>query len=323
MTGLLRELAEPAWLGLVLLVFLPWYWGLRRSRLAWPTLRGFGRRGFWARLAWLPIVARMLALVCLAVAMARPQTVGGRSRVAGQGVAIVVAIDRSGSMGAEDFPGVDGPTSRLRAAARTFRAFVSNRPDDLIGLVVFANDPDVACPPTLDHRALIESADAVRSARADEDGTNIGDAIAWGLDLLRTASPKQKALVLITDGQDRPSIGDSRPLDPESAAELAKALGIRLYTIAIGNPDAPSEDDRPNLPLLEKVAQTGGGRSYVATDESSLAEIYRELDRLERSPIQGFIFTRYREEFAPWVAAAIGLLAVDCLLSWTRLRRLP
>ncbi|MFO0960791.1 MAG: VWA domain-containing protein [Isosphaeraceae bacterium] len=321
MMALLRQLAEPAWLGLVLLAFLPWYWGLRRSGLSWPTLGGFGPRGFRARLAWLPIVARALALACLAVAMARPRTVGGQSRVGGQGVAIVVALDRSGSMGAEDFPGADGLTSRLRAAVRTFRDFAAKRPDDLVGLVAFANDPDVACPLTLDHRALVESAEALRSARAGEDGTNLGDAIAWGLDLLRAASPGRKVLVLITDGRDRPSVGETPPLAPEAAAELARDLGIRLYTIAIGDPGG--EGEGPNLALLEQLARVGGGRSFVAADEPTLAGIYGELDQLERSPVRGLVRTRYREGFAPWVAAAIGLLAADCLLTWTRLRRLP
>lgn len=323
MIGLFRQLAEPAWLLLILLAFLPWYWSARRSRLSWPTLRGFGPRGVRARWWWLPILLRTAALICLSLAMARPRTVGGQSRVCGEGLAIAAALDRSGSMGAENFPGIDGPTTRLRAATRAFREFVANRPDDLIGLVVFANDPDVACPITLDHRALIESADAIRSARADEDGTNIGDAIAWGLDLLRTATPRNKVLILITDGQNRPSVGARPPIDPTSAAELARDLGIRLYTIAIGDAGKGNDDDGPDLRLLEELARIGGGRSFEARDDSSLSSVYQELDRLERSPIQGHVFTRYREEFAPWVAAAFGLVVVDCLLSWTWFRRIP
>jgi Ca-activated chloride channel family protein len=129
----------------------------------------------------LPALLRGLALGALAIALARPQTVGGVIRIAAQGVAIVVALDQSSSMNAVDFP-TDRDTrriSRLKAAKDTFIRFVAGRPDDLIGLCVFANYPDLACPPTLDHRFLAETADAIGPARPGDDGTNIGAAIAW------------------------------------------------------------------------------------------------------------------------------------------------
>src|SRR5262249_28948070 len=152
----------------------------------------------WTWLRPLPPLLRGLAIGSLAVALARPQSVGGTTQIAGQGVAIVVALDQSSSMNAGDFPTDRGTsqTTRLDAAKKTFVRFVQGRPDDLIGLVVFANYPDLACPPTLDHAFLLEVVAAVRSARQPDDGTNIGDAIAWALDALLIAPPAKKVLVL-------------------------------------------------------------------------------------------------------------------------------
>ena len=134
-----------------------------------------------------PYVVRGLAIAALAVAVARPQTVGGTTRIAGQGVAIVVAVDQSSSMSAADFPDGPGrpPVSRLEAARATLARFIAGRPDDLIGLVVFANYPDLACPPTLDHKFLLDSVNSVRPARPGDDGTNLGDALIWGVNALK------------------------------------------------------------------------------------------------------------------------------------------
>lgn len=333
------RLAEPGWLFLLILTPLPWVWAWSRPRLLWPTLQGFAKapRGAAGVLAQVPLVARAAALVCMVVALARPQSVGGQTRVASRGVAIVVALDRSGSMDTADFAGSDQaePITRLAAARRTFVDFVRGRPDDLIGLVVFANEPDTACAPTLDHRALLEAAQAIRPARAGEDGTNLGDAVAWGLDALRSTTPRAKVLIVLTDGENRPGVADPPPLDPEAAARLAGDLGVRLHTIALGGPSGPASQpaateapsipdaEGPNLQLLRRMAELGGGRALVANDLKTLDSVFRELDALEKSPVTGRVHTRYREEFAPWVASALVLLTVDLLLSVTRLRRLP
>ena len=163
--------------------------------------------------------------------------------------------------------------------------FVEGRPEDLIGLVVFANQPDLACPPTLDHRFLVEQARGVRSARPDEDGTNIGDAIVWSLDSLRGATPKKKVLVLLTDGRNSPArTAGAAPMEPEAAAELARDLGVTLHTIAVGKaggivhtPEPVTKLDRvaaevagPDHALLDRLAQIGWGRSFAATDTAAL-----------------------------------------------------
>ena len=143
------------------------------------------------------------------------RSAGGVTRIAGQGVAIIVALDQSSSMTTVDFPADRGTrvVSRLEAAKTTFAQFVAGRPDDLIGLVAFANYPDLIWPPALDHARLIETVTTLRSARPGDDGTNIGDAIAVGLDALLEAPPTKKVLVLLTDGNNEPAV--PRPLDPE------------------------------------------------------------------------------------------------------------
>lgn len=330
------RLAEPAWLLLLALIPLPWLWQRARPRIAWPTLHGF-RRAPAAGAGWLrhlPSVLRGLAVGALAVALARPQEVGGQTRVAGRGVAIVVALDQSSSMSAGDFPTATGPISRLEAAQQTFSRFVQGRPDDLIGLVVFANYPDLACPPTLDHAFLLEAVRTLRPARPGDDGTNIGDALAWALESLRAAPPRKKVLILLTDGVNSPAVPD--PVDPEAAARLARDLGVTLHTIAVGRPGGivrfrepvtglavPAEVEGPDLARLERLARLGGGRPFVAADARSLDDVFRTIDALEKSPVRGTVRTRYRERYAPWVGVALALLVLDRLLAGGRLRRLP
>ncbi len=328
--------AQPGWLWLLLLIPLPWLLERRRPRIAWPGFDGFPARHpiGWTWLRALPALLRGLAIAGLAVALARPQTVGGVTRIAGQGVAIVVALDYSSSMNAVDFP-TDRDTrlvSRLDAAKTTFTRFVEGRSDDLIGLVVFANYPELACPPILDHRFLIASVAAVRSARPGDDGTNIGDAIAVGLDTLLNAPPKKKVLVLLTDGNNEPSV--PQPLDPEQAAILARRLGVTLHTIAIGqigrvargvdpHLPRPAEVVGPNLALLERMAKLSGGRPFVATDADALEEVFHRIDALEKSPVRGQILTRYDEHYVPWAAFSLAVLILERFLSQGRLRRLP
>jgi Ca-activated chloride channel homolog len=330
--------AQPGWFWLLILMPLPWLLERARPRISWPNLGAFLPRHrigwFWLRA--LPAIVRGLAIGCLAVALARPQTVGGVTRIAGQGVAIVVALDNSSSMNAVDFPTDQGTRviSRLEAAKTTFIRFVEGRTDDLIGLVVFANYPELACPPKLDHAFLLEATAAVHSARPGDDGTNIGDAIAWGVDALLVAPPKKKVLVLLTDGNNEPAVPD--PLDPEQGAILARDLGLTLHTIAIGRVGGPlrgmdpgvklpvpTDVAGPNLPLLERLAQLTGGRSFVATDADALNKVFQTIDALEKSPVRGQILTRYDEHYAPWATAALSLLILDRLLSMGRLRRLP
>src|SRR5262249_49619796 len=151
-----------------------------------------------------------------------PQTVGGQTRIAGKGVAIVLALDRSSSMSARDFPRDGEPTTRLEAAKQTFATFVRRRSDDLIGLVAFANYPDPNLPPTLDHAFLVEDAERLRTAKGPgDDGTNLGFAIVAGLESLKAARPTKKVLILLTDGADNPAVEPDKRVDARDAAQLA------------------------------------------------------------------------------------------------------
>ncbi len=333
------QFANPGWFWLLALVPLPWILDRRRPRIGWPSFESFGARGRfgWTWFRWLPSLLRGLAIAALAVALARPRTVGGETRITSQGVSIVVALDQSASMKTVDFPVEHGSrtVSRLEAARMTLARFVAGRPDDLIGLVTFANLPDLVCPPTPDHASLLAVVAAIRPARADNNGTNIGDAIVEGLASLLESTPSRKVLVLLTDGNNQPAL--PRFMPPEAAATLARDLGVTLHTIAIGRPGGivrgvdpnsrqPSmaEVSGPNLTLLEAMAKTtAGGTFHIADDGDRLAGVFRQIDQLEKSEIRGQILTRYDEHYAPWAALALAFLALDRLLAQGRLSRLP
>lgn len=331
------RLAEPGWLFLLALVPLPWLLARSRVRIAWPSVEGYGFVGAGA-LAWreaVPFVLRALAIGSVAVALARPQTVGGRTRVAGQGVAIVVALDQSSSMTTADFPDPAGPAvTRLDAAKRTIARFVAGRPDDLIGLVVFANFPDPACPLTLDHGFLNDAVRSVRTARPGDDGTNLGDAMVWALDAIKDAPTRKKVLVLVTDGRNSPAV--PKPTDPTAAARIARGLGVTVHTIAVGRAGArvrsvepatkrevTTKAEGPDLELLERLARVGGGRAFVAADAGALDRVFAAIDALEKSAVRGEVRTRYRERYGSWAVAALGLIVTDRWLASGRWRRLP
>ena len=332
------QFAHPLWLWLMVLMPLPWLLERSRPRILWPGFEGLStrRRIGWIWLGALPAWLRGLAIAGLSVALAQPQTVGGKTWIAGQGVAIVVMLDQSSSMKAVDFPTDRGTRmiSRLDAAKTTFKKFVDGRPDDLVGLVAFANYPGLACPPTPNHLFLIESVEAVHPALPGDDGTNIGDAIIVGLDAVLQTAPRKKVLVLLTDGNNEPAV--SRPFDPAEAATLTRDWGVVLHTIAIGRAGgvrhgidrktqqpAIAEVDGPNLPLLKQLAEITGGSDFLAADTDALADVFKRIDELEKSPIHGRILTRYDEHYAPWAGFALALLVLDRLLAQGRLRRLP
>jgi Ca-activated chloride channel family protein len=329
--------AHPGWLVLLVLVPMPLFMERARPRILWSSLAAFPKsRSLRHAARFLPPLLRGLAIGALAIAMARPQSVGGVTRIVSHGLAIVVVLDQSSSMKTVDFP-ADYNTrkiSRLDAAKITFARFVEGRPDDLIGLVVFANLPDRTCVPTLEHQFLLDHARAIRPAKPGDDGTNIGDALALALAEVRKTNTMKQVLVLLTDGNNEPAVPN--PMPPEEAAELCRELGVTLHTIAIGRAggivrgtrpgtDLPTmaEVEGPNIPLLEELARRTGGRWFVATSADALAEVFRTIDTLEKSLVQSEIHTRYDEHFPPWAISALVLLVLDRLLVAGWLRRVP
>jgi Ca-activated chloride channel family protein len=289
------------------------------------------------------LTLRTLALTLLVFALARPQTPNHSERVRSDGIAIQLVIDNSASMETRDFARGSMPLSRLQAVQQAVRTFVEGdkqelggRPNDKIGIITFARDPDVICPLTLDHGAVLEALDRIRAA--PPIGTNIGDALAWGLDRLHRDPTKQKIIILLSDGAHNAKDA----MTPLEAAQLAAELQIKVYTIgAVGNGfDSAThhlsellrsiQGRRPMMgfddydePAMQRIAEMTGGRYFRATDTDGLAAIYQEIDRLETTQMERSVRTSYREWYWPLVMLALALLAAEQLLASTRCLRVP
>jgi Ca-activated chloride channel homolog len=294
--------------------------------------------------------------LCLVIAgLARPQAGKTESRVTGQGIAIELVLDISGSMEAIDFQLAGRDVSRLEAVKHVIQEFVlgsrasglSGRPDDLLGLVAFGGFADSKCPLTLDHGAVVDivrglevpkpirdSQGRVINAQAlqEELATAIGDGVAAAVDRLRGAKAKSKVLILLTDGDSNAGV-----VDPREAAGFAAESGIRLYTIGIGRSGTvpiPQEDEfgnrvlvparfRIDEDLLREMAQKGGGRYFHASNSEGLAQVYSEIDKLEKSKIEERKYSEYTELF-PWFAGSgLAMILAAGVLTETRFRSLP
>lgn len=289
------------------------------------------------------ITLRTLALSALIFALARPQTPNHTEQIYSDGIAIQLILDISASMETRDYAAGSVPLSRLQAVKQAVRLFVeggqeglSGRPNDKIGIITFARDPDVVCPLTFDHFAVLEGLDRIHAA--PPVGTNIGDALAWGLDRLHHDPAKQKIIILLSDGAH--NIKDA--MTPLEAAKLAADLKIKVHSIgAVGNRSQRSKHSladlvrslqkrSPNMafddydePAMQKIADLTGGRYYRAADINGLTAIYRDIDRLETTPLEKTIHTTYREWFWSVVVLALALLALEQLLASTRCLRVP
>jgi Ca-activated chloride channel homolog len=273
----------------------------------------------------------LLALACIIVALARPQFGRSTSTVEASGVDMILALDCSGSMEALDFK-LDGrQASRLDIVKTVVSKFIDARPNDRIGLVGFAGAPYLVSPLTLDHDWLQQNLDRVQIGTV-EDGTAIGSALAASVNRLRDQPGKSKIVVLLTDGQN-----NAGRVIPETAAQAAHALGIKVYTIgagARGEAPVPVTDAFGNKRLamakvdvdevtLKKIADETGGQFFRATDTESLQSTYAAIDRLEKTTHELKKFEHHSELFAFAILPAIGLLGLSFGLGQTRFRRLP
>jgi Ca-activated chloride channel family protein len=292
-----------------------------------------------ARLAKLPALLLAAAALVLAVALAGPRTGSATSRIQREGIAIAIVVDRSGSMQARDFVRGDTSISRLDVVKNVFRSFVvgegaaGGRPDDLVGLVVFARYADGLCPLTLDHGNLLSIlADVEIVTEQAEDGTAVGEGLALAVERLRGVEVSSKVALLLTDGVS--NVGD---IDPLQAAELAAQHGIKVYAIGAGTSGyAPVPVQAPggrtvlrqayvqiDEETLRQIAQRTGGRYFHAADASGLTEVIEEIDRLERSEVSEVRYLTYEYHYAGWVGAGLLLMGSAAILSGTVLRRLP
>ncbi|MBI5506131.1 MAG: VWA domain-containing protein [Deltaproteobacteria bacterium] len=311
------------------------------SSLSYSTLAHLDAapRSLRVRLARLPAALFAAATVVLAIALAGPRTGDSTSFVRREGIAIVMAVDRSGSMNARDFVSGDASVSRLDAVKHVFHDFVeggttgNGRDGDLIGLVVFGTFADGVCPLTLDHTNLLAILDDVAIAsEASEASTALGEGLGLAVERLREHPAKSKVVILLTDG-----VSNAGEIDPMQAAQLAADHGIKVYTIAAGtNGLAPvpvtGPDGREYLRrvyvemdegTMKQIAEKTGGKYFHARDAAGLEQAYAEIDRLERSEISEVRYLQYREHYPPLVLAGLGLIAAAALAGATVLRRLP
>ncbi len=318
-------LADPWALSLSVLALAPWLVTRRRDQLSWPTIDAFPARS-WVRdlrLWRVPDGILSLAILAFAVALARPQKVGGTERLNSQGIAIEFALDRSSSMTGKPMSPGPETASRLASAIDTFDAFVAARPDDLIGLVTFAGSATRLCAPTLDHAFLREATRSIRPSGPGDAGTNIGHALALALGELRAVNSQRKVLVLLTDGRNEPPQDAlSTPIAPEDVARLAPSFGVILYTIAIGAPDK-EDGDRADVALLKTLAALGRGKFYEASEPADLLRAYHEIDSLERSSLVSIVRTRYLEGYPVWIGMGLALLLLSRVLASGPYRHQP
>ena len=333
------EFREPTYLlaslsaiAIVLMAFLP------SGRLIFSSLKLLPAQGhtFRTRLMWVPTALLAAAAILLSIALAGPRLPDRSQRVEREGIAIMMAVDISGSMRALDLSDGDDEGTRLEAVKKVFEEFIvgegdlDGRPDDAIGIVSFAGFADTRCPLTLDHDILLQIARSLKIVtERREDGTALGDGLGLAVERLRASKAKSKVVILLTDGVSYR--GEEPPL---AAAELAATEGIKVYTIGAGTRGKARMKDPSNgwirtvdveidEETLQAIAKRTDGRYFRATDSAALREVYQAIDALERTKIGEERFREYTEYYRHFTAFALLLAALAWLLMATVFRRLP
>jgi Ca-activated chloride channel family protein len=269
------------------------------------------------RMRWVLVALRVAALVLFVVALARPQIVHASVESVSEGIDIVLSIDTSGSMSEAGF----GGTTKIDAVKRVVDRFLGTLKNDRVGIVVFSGEAVVLGPPTLDYAAsqkLVAPIDTGTLA----GGTAIGTGLATAINVIRDSDATSKVVILLTDGEN--NSGDISPLD---ASNMAKLLGVKVYTIgavtATAGPDKDVSSDTIDAQLMKKMAEDTGGHYYSVSDEGSLADVYREIESLEKSKVGTREFTDYQEAHLGFLALGAVLLFVEIALAATLFRRTP
>lgn len=321
---------------LAFLVFLPLFsvyrrWDQKRSKggIRFPQVQLVKQiSSTWS--VWFSqvlFIGRMIGVSLLLLALARPQLGSVEEDISTEGVDIIIAIDTSGSMASEDFR----PQNRITVAKQVVRDFVKGRQSDRIGLVIFASRSFTKCPLTIDYDVLLKQIDDV-SLGTIEDGTAIGNGLANAVNRLRFSRAKSRVIILLTDG-----VNNTGEIDPLTAAEIAKSLGVKVYTIGVGKQGiAPLPVDDPvygkryinvevqiDETLLEKIAESTGGRYFRAVDKDSLTQVFRTIDGLEKTRLSVKSYTHYFEMFRYFMWPGLGLLLGEAVLTRTRFRYIP
>lgn len=275
------------------------------------------RHGWRVRWRWALIALRVLAFVAFVIALARPQIVRASVESVAEGIDVVLVLDTSGSMSERGFSG----SSKIDAVKRVVNDFLGGLRNDRVGLVVFSGDAIVLGPPTLDYAASQKLVAPIDTGVLG-GGTAIGTGLATGINVLRDSAAKSKVVILLTDGEN--NSGDITPLD---AANMAKLLGVRVYTIGAITLTATADKDvtldTVDTQLMRKIARDTGGEYYSVSDENSLAQVYREIESLEKSRVGTRDFVDYQDAYLAFLALGIAILFVELALGATVFRRTP
>jgi Ca-activated chloride channel family protein len=322
--------SQPLFLGLFILVLAMIGWYVKNNNKQSASIRvstnaAHGLQSFKTTARHLPFIFRILCLSFVILALARPQTKDDEQRTEGEGIDIVLSIDVSGSMTARDFK-----PNRLEAAKQVAMDFVSKRPTDRIGIVIFSGESFTLVPLTTDRGVLVSAIRSIRNGLL-EDGTAIGAGLSTSVDRLRNSPSKTKIVLLLTDG-----VNNGGLIDPKTAKEIAKAFGIKVYTIGVGSDGyAPQpvstpmgivmDNQKVNIDekLMTEIATETGGRYFRAKDNQSLNAIYTTIDKLEKSKVEVINTVRYQEKFYPFVIAALFFLLLEVILRYTVFRKFP
>lgn len=325
--------ANPTYLYLLLLLIpmIGWYvykLSKNQASLQVSSTEGFDAPGASSWKVWLrhvPFILRMAAVAVLVVILARPQSTNSWQNSSTEGIDIVLAMDISTSMMAQDLK-----PNRREASKDVASAFINGRPNDNIGLVVFAAESFTQCPLTTDHTVLLNLFKDVQPGII-QDGTAIGLGLANAVSRIKDSQAKSKVIILLTDG-----VNNQGEIAPVTAAEIAKTFGVRVYTIGVGTQGkAPypfqtafgvqymDVDVEIDEPTLKQIAATTGGQYFRATDNASLKEIYSEIDKMEKTKISVQEYSKKQEEYKNWAILLFSLLLVEILLRNTLLRNIP
>jgi Ca-activated chloride channel homolog len=324
--------AHPEFLYLFLLipVLLIIHWRIRKKRRTdvlistTATLNDY-KPSFRQKLSWLPLFLRIITFSLLILALARPQSSSKGTNVTSEGISIVLAMDVSSSMLAEDLR-----PNRIEAAKNVATEFIKGRPTDLIGLVVFSGESFTQCPLTSDHSVLLNLMNGIKSGLL-EDGTALGEGLATAIARIKDSPAKSKVIILLTDG-----VNNSGSIAPVTAGEIAKTFGIRVYTIGVGRTGtAPYPFKTPfgiqyqnvevkiDEEVLKGISSATDGKYFRATDNKKLRAIYDEIDKMEKTKVEVTEFRRYSEEYLPLALLTLVFFGVEILLRLTLLRSLP
>ena len=324
------EFSQPYFFALFLLIPILIFWyaktNNRRSasiQISTTTAKGLGT---WkVSFRHLPFICRIICIAILITALAKPQTRNEEKNTEGEGIDIVLCIDVSGSMSAQDLT-----PNRLEAAKNVAIDFINRRPTDRIGIVIFSGESFTQCPLTSDKNVLVSAVQNIHFGLL-EDGTAIGSGLSTSVDRIRNSKTKTKIVILLTDGENNSGL-----IDPKTAKEIAKAFGIKVYTIGVGTDGmAPQPVQTPlgvqmqsvkvsiDEKLMKQIAEETGGKYFRAKDNEGLSGIYETIDQLEKSKIEITTTTKFTDKFLPFAIGAAFFLLLEILLRYLVFRKFP